>query len=139
MLDIRNEIEFLVEVKDIRDEINIILSVLQVQRNIIPQLNNGDEGHMSFCRGSPAEEVIETDIADFTKLTEQARTMQDKVRSPQLNTKDDTDPTKLETLMDLKQKAANAWEAREARETAVAASKQGNVSRLQIQQEPRRH
>jgi hypothetical protein len=32
--------------------------------------------------------------------------------------------------MDLKQKAANAWEAREARETAVAASKQGNVSIL---------
>ena len=31
-------------------------------------------------------------------------------------------------MLDLKQKAANAWEAREARETAVAASKQGNVS-----------
>ena len=32
--------------------------------------------------------------------------------------------------MDLKQKAANAWEAREARETTVAASKQGNVGNL---------
>ncbi|KAH7357602.1 hypothetical protein BKA66DRAFT_242645 [Pyrenochaeta sp. MPI-SDFR-AT-0127] len=29
--------------------------------------------------------------------------------------------------MDLKQKAANAWEAREARKTTVAASKQGNT------------
>lgn len=33
--------------------------------------------------------------------------------------------------MDLKQKAANAWEAREARETTVAASKQGDVRFLQ--------
>jgi hypothetical protein len=30
--------------------------------------------------------------------------------------------------MDLKQKAANAWEAREAREIALQAGKQGNVS-----------
>ena len=34
--------------------------------------------------------------------------------------------------MDLKQKAANAWEAREARETTVAASKQGNVGNVHI-------
>lgn len=37
--------------------------------------------------------------------------------------------------MDLKQKAANAWEARESRETTVAASRQGNVSPMFI---PRR-
>lgn len=29
--------------------------------------------------------------------------------------------------MDLKQKAANAWEAREAREYAIEAGRQGNV------------
>lgn len=30
--------------------------------------------------------------------------------------------------MDLKQKAANAWEAKSSREGAVATAKQGNVS-----------
>lgn len=34
----------------------------------------------------------------------------------------------LNALMDLKQKAANAWEARSSREGAVATAKQGNVS-----------
>ena len=34
---------------------------------------------------------------------------------------------KLNTLLDLKQKASNAWEARSARECALEAAKQGNV------------
>ncbi|KAH3988870.1 hypothetical protein HBI25_227450 [Parastagonospora nodorum] len=110
MLDIRKEIEFLVEVKDIRDEINIILSVLHVQQNVIGQMKALADP-LLFPNEMTAESLIETDIADFARLNEQARSIQDK----------------LETLMDLKQKAANAWEAREARETAVAASKQGNI------------
>lgn len=41
--------------------------------------------------------------------------------------------------MDLKKKAANAWEAREARETAVAASKQGQRKHPRSKIVPRAH
>ncbi|KAF2648081.1 hypothetical protein K491DRAFT_261624 [Lophiostoma macrostomum CBS 122681] len=111
LLDIRNEIELLVEVKDIRDEINIILSVLHIQKSMVEQMTQDKSTIRGLLRNDTVENMVKADIDDFTKLDGQARSIQEK----------------LNTLMDLKQKAANAWEAREARETAVAASKQGNT------------
>ncbi|KAL7776684.1 hypothetical protein CFE70_007102 [Pyrenophora teres f. teres 0-1] len=111
LLDIREEVKLLVEIKDIRDELNIILSVLDIQRNLLVQMGR-TKGEGSALTVSPAaEKTVNLDIEDFTKLDNHSKTIQDKIN----------------TLMDLKQKAANAWEAREARETAVAASKQGNT------------
>ncbi|KAJ4305759.1 Glutamate--tRNA ligase mitochondrial [Kalmusia sp. IMI 367209] len=110
LLDIREEIKLLVEVKDIRDEINIILTVLSIQRTLVDQM--GQSTKDGILLDSPVvANMVAADINDFTKLDSQARTIQEK----------------LNTLMDLKQKAANAWEAKEARETAVAAGKQGNT------------
>lgn len=112
LLDIREEISLLVEVKDIRDEVNIILTILNIQKNLVDEMSQvpeGEEGPLS--RTPVVNGMIQRDISDFTKLDSQARTIQEK----------------LNTLMDLKQKAANAWEAKEARETAVAAGKQGNT------------
>jgi Mg2+ and Co2+ transporter CorA len=110
LLDIREEIDLLVEIKDIRDEINIILSVLRTQHTLISQMRSTQQ-----CRPLLQTCVVEvqlvTDIDDFINLDGQAKTIQDK----------------LNTLMDLKQKTANAWEAREARETAVATRKQGST------------
>lgn len=111
LLDIRTEIALLVEVKDIRDEINIILTVLSIQRKLVDQMSKTVTGENELLRAPVVQNMILADINDFTKLDSQARTIQDK----------------LNTLMDLKQKAANAWEAKEARETAVAAGKQGNT------------
>jgi Mg2+ and Co2+ transporter CorA len=104
LLDIRKEIDLLVEVKDIRDEINIIRSVLNVQKDLISQM---PDLHNIYAMAK----MIQADIDDFINLDERAKTIQDK----------------LNTLMDLKQKTANAWEAREARETAVATRKQGST------------
>ncbi|KAL1592691.1 hypothetical protein SLS60_011107 [Paraconiothyrium brasiliense] len=111
LLDIRTEIDLLVEIKDIRDEVNIILTVLSIQQKLISQMSQpvGDED--ALLRTPLVANIVSADINDFTKLDSQARTIQEK----------------LNTLMDLKQKAANAWEAKEARETAVAAGKQGNT------------
>ncbi|KAF1942382.1 hypothetical protein EJ02DRAFT_345695 [Clathrospora elynae] len=111
LLDIREEIKLLVEIKDIRDEINIILSVLSIQRTLVEQLSQKEPDKPAFLLTTAAENIVRSDIDDFTRLDSHTRTIQDK----------------LNTLMDLKQKAANAWEAREARETTVAASKQGNT------------
>lgn len=111
LLDIREEISLLVEVKDIRDEVNIILTILSIQSNLIAQMSHAAEGETPLLRTPVVNDILSRDINDFSKLDSQARTIQEK----------------LNTLMDLKQKAANAWEAKEARETAVAAGKQGNT------------
>lgn len=78
MLDIRKEIEFLVEVKDIRDEINIILSVLHVQQSVVGQMKVL-EIPLLFPSEMTAESLIETAIADFVRLNEQAKSIQDRV------------------------------------------------------------
>lgn len=111
LLDIRTEIALLVEVKDIRDEVNIILTVLNIQKKLVDQMSHVAEEKDALLRTPVVKNMILADINDFTKLDSQARTIQEK----------------LNTLMDLKQKAANAWEAKEARETAVATGKQGNT------------
>jgi len=111
LLDIREEIKLLVEVKDVRDEINIILTVLNIQQSLVEQLSQTVEGRPPLLQTPLVKNMIKIDINDFVKLDNQAKTIQEK----------------LNTLMDLKQKAANAWEAKEARETAVAATKQGNT------------
>ncbi|KAF2451964.1 hypothetical protein P171DRAFT_401831 [Karstenula rhodostoma CBS 690.94] len=111
LLDIGDEIALLVEVKDIRDEVNIILTVLNIQRKLVDQMSQAMGKENALLRTPVVKNIILADMNDFTKLDSQARTIQEK----------------LNTLMDLKQKAANAWEAKEARETAVAAGKQGNT------------
>ncbi|KAF2846288.1 hypothetical protein T440DRAFT_406141 [Plenodomus tracheiphilus IPT5] len=111
LLDIREEIKLLVEIKDIRDEVNIILTVLGIQWTLLERLSLHGSESPALTQGSVATNIVQTDIDDFTRMDSQARTIQEK----------------LNTLMDLKQKAANAWEARESRETTVAASKQGNT------------
>ncbi|KAL6710652.1 hypothetical protein ACN47E_007709 [Coniothyrium glycines] len=111
LLDIREEIELLVEIKDIRDEIKIITSVLGTQRSLVEKMGDPDANGNVLLEQPVIYSMIRTDIEDFNGLNEQAAIIQDK----------------LSTLMDLKQKAANAWEAREARETTVAASKQGDI------------
>ncbi|KAI8934166.1 hypothetical protein NX059_008919 [Plenodomus lindquistii] len=111
LLDIREEIKLLVEIKDIRDEINIIMTVFGIQRTLLEQMLAHANYSSAFRGSSAAAKIVQLNVEDFTRMDTQARTIQEK----------------LNTLMDLKQKAANAWEARESRETTVAASKQGNT------------
>ncbi|KAF2106882.1 hypothetical protein BDV96DRAFT_654214 [Lophiotrema nucula] len=112
LLDIRKETELLVEIKDILDEINIILSVLQIQEKLL-----NDDKLDEFKRGrqhpslhyEDARRIVSNNLIDFERMRSQAQDVQ----------------VSLNTLMDLKQKAANAWEARASRENAEATAKQG--------------
>lgn len=79
LLDIREEIKLLVEVKDIRDEINIILSVLNIQRTILEQMSQQDTAGSALLQNPAAENIVKSDIDDFTKLDRHTRTIQDKV------------------------------------------------------------
>lgn len=127
VLYIGSETELLVEIKDILDEINIVLNILRTQESILsdPDL----EEHRSLTHAQDARRIISVGIADFERMQLQANTVQSSVSNPNvLSFHSLTINFQLNALMDLKQKAANAWEAKSSREGAVATTKQGNVS-----------
>lgn len=80
MLDIREEIKLLVEIKDIRDEVNIIRSVLNVQKALMDQMSRAEGPDSMLPRNSAVSIMVNTDISDFKKLDDQAKSVQDKVR-----------------------------------------------------------
>lgn len=119
MLDIRPQIALLEEAKDIRDEINIILSVLGEQSRVLrtetateffrPDGDIASDECDSRC-AQPLR-IINKAIGDFEKMDKQTKEVQDG----------------LNHLLDLQQKQASVWEARSAREGARATSKQSTV------------
>ncbi|KAK2801417.1 hypothetical protein FQN51_005311 [Onygenales sp. PD_10] len=109
MQSIATETALLAEVKDILDEIGIIMSVLYVQKSIIAEpmlqeLSDTSPGH-------EASKTINVAIEDFTAMRERAREVLKSVNN----------------LLDLKQKQANVSEARSARERAQETARQGIV------------
>ena len=82
LLDIQQEIDLLVEIKDIRDEINIILSVLKVQHKVVHQMLPRSSSDFVLLQDSTVENMIKNDIAEFTRMENQAKSIQDKVRMP---------------------------------------------------------
>ncbi|KAM0712140.1 hypothetical protein Q7P37_011234 [Cladosporium fusiforme] len=113
MLDIRPQIELLEEAKDIRDEINIILSVLGEQRRVLETEAAATFFHSKDSESQCAQplRIINKAIVDFEKMDKQTKEVQDG----------------LNHLLDLQQKQASVWEARSAREGARATSKQSTV------------
>ncbi|KAF2001481.1 hypothetical protein P154DRAFT_575199 [Amniculicola lignicola CBS 123094] len=111
MLDIRHDTELLIQIRDIRDEINIILSVLDIQSDMIKMILHASYEHIWFTPDLWIRGIVQKPMRKFRHLDKRSAAIQEK----------------LEALMDVKQKAANAWEARSARELANEATKQGNT------------
>lgn len=120
LLDIRPQTKLLREVKDIEDEIKIILHVLNEQQRVL-QMDHvasyfKQTGAPSSCKdgGQLCKEplkIIGRAIDNFERLDKQIKEVHNG----------------LNHLMDLQQKQASVWEARSTREGARATSKQGNV------------
>lgn len=119
-LDIGKETELLQEIKDIRDELNMISMVLNHQKSTLP----------SFC------DAICEDLSNnrsTTKLRETKRRFDEQRRllNSQLNeisrmtSLAAVTEESLLNLLDLKQKQANAFEARFARDQAAGTVRQG--------------
>ncbi|KAF2108367.1 hypothetical protein BDV96DRAFT_264521 [Lophiotrema nucula] len=111
LLDIQQETKLLIEIKDIRDEIKICLSIVDIQKQVFAQMSDPNKGGKFEYLDTHVRSLLESTQYAFNRINVQAEAVQDK----------------LNTLMDLKQKASNAWEARSAREVAVEAGKQGNT------------
>lgn len=120
LLDIGAETNLLAETKDIRDELNMIAKVLEDQRSVIPDLETAVTDIYKEERKSQQElkrhfkdqlKTIDTHMKDLERMDKQAERIYKSI----------TD------LLDLKQKHANAFEARFARDQAAGTARQGQT------------
>ncbi|KAL3251851.1 hypothetical protein ABHI18_010414, partial [Aspergillus niger] len=120
LLDIGQETELLSEAKDIRDELNMIRTVLQHQQNVlldfqeaICEIYYGQQRsqHEVKKRFKEQQRTIDMHLKDIERMDKQAERIYSSI----------TD------LLDLKQKHANAFEARFARDQAAGTTRQGKI------------
>jgi hypothetical protein len=111
----------LAEIKDIRDELNIIRRVLQEQLNILPDFVERVIEEVGSKRSQEATE-LKKKSKDQLKLNEESITdmaLMDK--------QCEMIYVSLTHLLDLKQKQANVLEARFARDMAASSARQGKT------------
>ena len=121
LLDIGEETALLAETKDIRDELNMISMVLKSQTSVLDDLSNA---LLEELRGQHQQKqadvrkrfreqlkIIDVHLKDLERMDRQAEGIY----------------TSLTHLLDLKQKHANAFEARFARDQAAFTGRQGQT------------
>lgn len=122
LLDIGQETDLLAEAKDIRDELNMLRTVLEHQKQVLGDLqeaiceiynNNGDHRLQQDVkkRFKEQQRTIDVHLKDIDRMDKQAERIYYSI----------TD------LLDLKQKHANAFEARFARDQAAGTTRQGKT------------
>lgn len=111
LLDVGAETDLLAEIKDIRDELDIITMVLNHQYHLLPELKDAirtiyrdERSHAALRKVEKGfdehEKNITNPLKDLSRMDSQAARIYESIRD----------------LLDLKQKNANAFEARYARE-----------------------
>ncbi|KAG0645497.1 Ankyrin-2 [Hyphodiscus hymeniophilus] len=120
LLDIGHETDLLAETKDIRDELNMFRKVLEDQRQVLPDLEAAildiyrDEKKSQWDikkRAKDQMKAIEMHVKDIDRMDKQAERIYSSI----------TD------MLDLKQKHANAFEARFARDQAAGTARQSQT------------
>ena len=119
-MNIGDEMAFLAEVKDIRNELNMLSTVLEYQASILPQLKD------AIIKES--EPLRDKKIELKTTFDDQVKTVDNLLKNIQRMDKEADDIYRsVDPLLDLKQKYAGVFEARYAREQATAAARQGHT------------
>lgn len=122
LLDIGKETQLLAEIKDIRDELNMIALVLKHQISVLPDMaehiaeemseGNSAQRKMEIKRVKERQKkMVELHLKDVERMSSQAADIS----------------SNLTNLLDLKQKHANAFEARFARDQAAGTARQGQT------------
>ena len=126
LLDIGVETSLLAEIKDIRDELNIIMGILESQLQIITYLEGSV---MDEVRGGGSRRTTDAVVSDIKRRTgEQKRGLEAKQKDvSRMDRQASSLYEGLTDLLDLKQKHSNALEARFAGDQAVIAAKQGQT------------
>ncbi|KAI8948388.1 hypothetical protein F4801DRAFT_557189 [Xylaria longipes] len=126
LLDIGVETSLLAEIKDIRDELNIIMGILDAQLQTVTYL----EGFVTEeLRGEGSRRTTDAVVSEIRRRAgEQKRSIDAKQKDVSRMDKQALSLYKgLTDLLDLKQKHSNALEARFAGDQAVIAAKQGQT------------
>ncbi|KAJ8124967.1 hypothetical protein O1611_g8673 [Lasiodiplodia mahajangana] len=126
LLDIGVETSLLAEIKDIRDELNIIMGILDAQLQTVTYL----EGFVAEeVRGGGSRRTTDAVVSDIRRRAgEQKRGIDAKQKDvSRMDRQALSLYDSLTDLLDLKQKHSNALEARFAGDQAVIAAKQGQT------------
>ncbi|KAI6849680.1 hypothetical protein KC332_g1508 [Hortaea werneckii] len=123
LLDIAAEIELLSDVKDIRDELDMLRLVFEQQTQVIPGVHEAVDTILGHEKGSEGrrskvlnrlgyhERAIDRSVKEIERMDKQAERIYVSIRD----------------LLDLKQKHANAVEASYARIQASETARQGQI------------
>jgi ankyrin repeat protein/Mg2+ and Co2+ transporter CorA len=121
LVDISIETQLLAEIKDIQDELAILNMVLQYQSNVLPEVADNIMRELGGKKSSAATEVER-------KMKEQLKLIQIHMKDIERMRKQTQGIyTSLTNLLDLKQKHANAFEARFASNQAALTARQGQT------------
>jgi hypothetical protein len=120
LLDIGQETDLLAEAKDIRDELNMIGSVLEHQKQVLLDLQE------AICELYLGEHKSQAEIKK--RFREQQRLIEMHMKDvDRMNKQTERIYHSITDLLDLKQKHANAFEARFARDQAAGTTRQGKT------------
>jgi ankyrin repeat protein len=120
LLDIGQETDLLAETKDIRDELNMIAKVLEDQLHVLPDLQD------AVCDIYKDEQLSQQEVK---------KRFRDQMKSIEVHLKDidrmdrqaERIYNSITDMLDLKQKHANAFEARFARDQAAGTARQSQT------------
>ncbi|KAL4934327.1 ankyrin repeat protein [Aspergillus undulatus] len=120
LLDIGQETDLLAEAKDIRDELNMIRMVLQHQKHVLFDFQE------AVCEIYLSHNYSQRDIKK--RFGEQQRTIDMHLKDiDRMDKQAERIYSSITDLLDLKQKHANAFEARFARDQAAGTTRQGKI------------
>ena len=122
LLDVGAETDLLAEIKDIREELDIIRMVLANQHHLLDELRESIKGIYSVEGWNAQLRIAQR------KFDEQAKTIVNPVKDiDRMDKQAERIYGSIRDLLDLKQKHANAFEARFARTQAAGTVRQGRT------------
>ena len=120
LLDIGQEIDLLSEAKDIRDELGMIRTVLEHQQHVL------DDFYGAICEIYHGQQRSQYEVKK--RFKEQQRTIDMHLKDiSRMDHQAERIYSSITDLLDLKQKHANAFEARFARDQAAGTTRQGKI------------
>ncbi|KAI9368107.1 hypothetical protein BJX61DRAFT_242121 [Aspergillus egyptiacus] len=120
LLDIGQETDLLAEAKDIRDELNMIRTVLEHQKHVLSSFQE------VVCEIYQSEQRSQVEVKK--RFKEQERTIDMHLKDiERMDKQAERIYSSITDLLDLKQKHANAFEARFARDQAAGTTRQGKI------------
>jgi ankyrin repeat protein/Mg2+ and Co2+ transporter CorA len=120
LLDIGQETDLLAETKDIRDELNMIKKVLEDQALVLPDLES------SICEIYAESQTSQRDVKK--RFRDQLKTIEMHIKDiDRMDKQAERIYNSITDMLDLKQKHANAFEARFARDQATGTARQSQT------------